>query len=344
MHNAVAIIAVLVAALAVAVVVIVLILVGPHQVCQALAGPRKGRARQRAKGRSSIIAVAAAAAREGGSGSRRSIASDASVDEEDAVTDECVRDADCGEGRICRRSGIYYPSAGATALDAANLAEQRLARLHVGLLDDLNLNAEDVREFEWQGTEWHVISTNTPTLILNSAVSSRAVRANVAPSDLYVGSAHIYALARGVIYSLTLHEAMNSDTWTFRAAPGLPTGVRALEGAHDGTFFTLLTREGTFFVEHGNVTRRLKRTLPMVLGKTQDDYAVFDAEGVEIYPNNTRLAGMRAGVITAANRFFTFDPERNGWVKRLRSVGAEPVLVSRGMCVAAGVPDYTRIA
>jgi hypothetical protein len=257
--------------------------------------------------------------------------------------DECVFDADCAGDTFCRRSGVYYANEEAADMDCPALDGKSVIRMVFDAADKAQLNVEDVGEIQWLNTDWIVLTTNTRTVFLTSKQQTRNVTSNVPLSDIYVGKNKIYGISSEKLYSLPLKCAMRDHVWTMQEVKHAPNNVKALEGTHNGEVITLLTDSGTYFLKGERVVRHLKRTVPIVMGNTENDYLLFTESGIDVLPNKIHIDEARAGVITTDSRLFTMDPSKNQWAKRFRNIGSEPVLISRAVCVPRNAPDIKLI-
>lgn len=254
-------------------------------------------------------------------------------DEVDRDDNECSNDGDCDGESTCELGGIYYFSRSAVDIPHMNLAGEATERLDLPLLTQNHLNVSDLQTYERDGIRFLIVTTGTKRLLLHRPGKSILITTNVAATDLAVCGDRAYVVASGRLYYAHLPRVLHAAHWDFRGMDAIRDRVLSITCPSDGTVLAVGTATGTYFVRRGRVVRHELSTAPRTYGKTEAVLAVQNAQGsVDVYPNKERVAVEGPTVITEDNRMFTLAADRNQWLKRLRTLESEPVLVGRGVC------------
>lgn len=247
---------------------------------------------------------------------------------------ECRTNADCAGDNVCQHAKILHLEKTADDIPSMHLSGEQLSSLDLLELTANNLNVADVQEYSPDQERYLIISTDTKQLLVHQPGNSRLVASTIAAHDLALAGNRLYATEHGKLYFANLAQQFSADTWTFQKVKGLHGNVLTISSPHDNsTVLVVVTGAGTYHLRNGVVTRHdLGRDL-RVYGKTSNEFAVMKrGGGIDVFPNSEHVELDGLCTITEENRFFHIDQKANEWVKRIRSIMGEPVLISRAVC------------
>lgn len=252
--------------------------------------------------------------------------------------DACHIDSDCASGSVCSRSRLMYLDQGVDDIHKISLATQQLSRLDIDVLDQHNLNIDDVLEFTHHGENYLLLSTNTAHVALHSPHVSQLLKTNINATDLALSDGRVYALSNGSVYYIKLANLFRKEQLlVFQPFTTIKGSITSIESSRTGDVISMTGPNGTYTIEFGRVSKHTTSTDARIYGRTRDEFAVRRSDGMHVYPNDKHVDA-NTGVITGENRFFHINSEKNRWLKRMRSLANEPVMITQSMCMSTELP------